>query len=275
MESKQLTIFDDAWLSLAASQPAADSWVQDVMEDMKGCGGLYLNTLIIWFQRFPLKGKKHLKQGLESFDNTQHLGAVNELSWWELMTLFGWSPQLLLASATSRPDFHILTPTHFFCEVTTLNVSEKDRILLDSGKGVKLNHGPTIGRILRKITKDKTEQIEYGASKKKPSILVLFDYTTWTHFGAQLYRELFHYLLGENSGFLRLPRELSALVYVERKVIDGRIAISKQRSAVYHNPKATYPLSETVFHMIRQYCLRLDEVKPTEFITTKGDWFLL
>jgi len=278
MVSKQLSVFDNHWLSLAASQADNDSWVKQVVKDIKGSGGIYLCILRIWFQRFPLKSNKdkgHLKEGLESFNTKDHLGAVNELSWWELMTSFGWSAQPLPAFTTSRPDFHILTPTDFFCEVTTLNVSEKDRMLLDSGKGVRLNHGPTIGRILRKITNSKKEQIEYGASKKKSSILVLFDYTTWSGFGARLYRELVHYLLGENFGFLSLPSELSAMIYTERKVIDGHIVISKERSAVYHNPQAVYPIPETIFQMMRQFFLRLDEVEPSEFITTKDHWFLL
>jgi hypothetical protein len=94
--------------------------------------------------------------------------------------------------------------------------------------------------------------MSYPAIQTRPGTLVLFDYTIWGAFGTQFFRFLADFLLGKGRGFQELPPELSALVYVERKVVDGRIATSQDRSAIYYNPNAKYPLPVGTFTALNQ-----------------------
>lgn len=276
-KKKQIVLFDDNWLIQASSRKNDDQWVDDVMNQINGSGGIYLNTLRLWFDRFslPSKQKNHLKQGIESFNNSDHLGGVNELAWWKFINSFGWSASPVRAGKGKRPDFHVIRPCEFFCEVTTLNISEKEKKLLVSGKGVPLNHNVSLERILKKIVEEKSEQIKYGASKSKPSVLILFDYTFWSGLGTQFYRAFANFLLGKRAGFKELPAELSLIIYVERSVIDGRIGISKERSAVYHNPNPLFTMSETIFQMMRQYRLNIEETLPVQVENKSAHWFWL
>jgi len=270
-------IFDQDWLSKASSIQRGGQWVDDVIAEINGSGGIYLSTLRLWFSQFPIsaKQKRHLKQALESFNNTDHLGAVNELAWWKFTNSFGWSSSPIHTGKDKRPDFYVDSPSEFFCEVTTLNLSEKESGLLKSGKGVNLDHNLTLQRVLKKVVEEKNEQIKYGASKKRPCVLVLFDYTFWSGFGTQFYQALADFLLGICKGFMKLPPGLTAIVYVERNVLDGRMAISRGRSAVYHNPNSLFKLPETVFQMMRQYSLNKKEVLPPLKQTNPEYWFWL
>lgn len=277
MATPSVAVFDSNWIKLASKAPH-NSWASDVLSDLNRAGGIYLNTLRLWFERFPFRSPKQrnaLKNQLENLVNEDHLGGVNELCWWEFLTSFGWSAESIFTQKQRAPDFEVKSPETFFCEVTTLNVSNKDKKALRQGRSVPLNHSKTIGRILKKITTDKRGQIAYGASKKAPSVLILFDYTTWSGLGTQFYWVLASYLLGQTAGFRHLPLELSALVYVEKKAIDGRIVLSKIRSAVFHNPYATYRMSENVFCMLRQYWKTLTAIPPAQVLREKDAWFWL
>jgi hypothetical protein len=169
--SRELPLFDDNWFNLVLSRRGGTEWVDDVVRHLDGSGSTYLNTLRIWFQRFPLsnKQKRHLKQSLESFNNADHLGGVNELSWWELMMSFKWAATPIPPSKASLPDFHITFPHEFFCEVTTLNPSDYERKKSSEREGLALDHSHSIERILTKIAREKSEQIRYGYLQKKPS----------------------------------------------------------------------------------------------------------
>jgi hypothetical protein len=270
-------LFDNHWFDSASKKSHSNQWVDDVMHQINGAGGIYLNTLRLWFERFPVskKQKKHLKNRIESFNNADHLGGVNEIVWWEFANSFGWTAKPINAGKATTPDFIVTKPEEFFCEITTLNLSEKERKLLDSGDGVTLDHNLSIERIMKKVVGEKAEQIKYGASREKPSVLVLFDYTFWSGFGTQFYRALASFLLGDNLGFVKLPTELSGIVYVERKVVDGKIGISKNRSAIYHNPNSLYKLSDSPFGMIKQYLLDMKEVPAMETPDGKEHWIWL
>ncbi|MBI3457976.1 MAG: hypothetical protein HY002_19540 [Candidatus Rokubacteria bacterium] len=63
----------------------------------------------------------------------------------------------------------------------------------------------------------------------------------------------------------------SAIVYVERKVLAGRIAISQQRSAIYHHPAARYPLARGTFDVLRQFRREIGEAEPA----SQEDWIWL
>lgn len=263
--SKNVTVFDAAWLARARASTHGPSWIAGVLDTLDAEGTLYLDSIRVWFNKFPLtsiKDKRALKTRLESFDNSDHLGGVNELSWWEFMRKTNINSVPVTTSTAPRPDFQVLAPTDFYLEVSTLNLSDAERQKFERGEGVSLNHSETLRRILVKAADEKKRQIAFAANQKRPCALVLFDYTTWSAFGTQLFRFFANGLLGKPFEFSRLPAELSALVYVERKVIEGRLAISRDRSAVYYNPCAIYPLPVGTFSAITQFSLQMMEIQP-------------
>lgn len=165
------------WEKEAMSHKSSHSWVSDVLRSEYGKN--YLETIQTWFNKYP-KASEHLKNLLESFVTEDHLGGANELFWWELMKKFQWKAHSIPENSERRPDFHITVPLEFFCEVTTLNISNKDRVALRSESGAELNYEATIFRVLRKATEEKKAQIDYSFKQGYPGILVLFDYTTWS-----------------------------------------------------------------------------------------------
>jgi len=257
-----MRLFDNTWFNSVFKRSRENQWIDYVMDQINGSGKIYIDTLRIWFERFPVsnKHKKHLKNRLESFNNSDHLGGVNEIAWWEFINSLGWTAKPIDAGKGNTPDFNITKPEDFFCEITTLNMSEKERKLIGS-VGVALDHNRSIKRIMKKVVSEKAGQIEYGASRKRPSFLVLFDYSFPSHFETRFYYDLANFLFGDTLGFMKLPTELSGVVYVERNVdIEGKIYISKDRSAVYHNPNSLYKVSDSVFQMIRQYKIQMKEI---------------
>lgn len=235
------------------------------MDTLDTGGGLYLAALRLWFERFPLKSetqKRALRTRLESFTTSDHLGAVNELSWWEFMRRADIEAIPIPPTRAPRPDFKITAPSESFVEVSTLNVSDAEKRQLQTGRGIDLDHSETLRRLLLKAAGEKKAQIEYAASQSRPCSLVLFDYTTWSGLGTQFFRFLATSLLGPRPAFTQLPSALSALVYIERKVIDGRLAISRRRSASYYNPNASCPLPLGTFGALRQFWHEMREAEP-------------
>jgi hypothetical protein len=257
-------IFDDNWLKEARAKSNSDSWVNAVIETLDTTGQIYLSTLRLWFERFPLnaKEKKHLRIRLESFQNTDHLGGVNELAWWEFMQREGIKGKPL-SSSKPCPDFQLEPPADCFVEVSTLNVSEKDKAKFKDGCPVALDHNETIRRVIGKLTDDKRCQLTYAVERKKAGVLALFDYTEWSGYGTQFFGVLGGALLGTQFEFKNLPPELSAIAYVERKVLeDGRIVLSRQRSAIYYNPLALHPLRRGVFSTLGEFSCQLVSIEP-------------
>jgi hypothetical protein len=156
-------------------------------------------------------------------------------------------------ATSATPDFLVAAPSEFFVEVSTLTISARDKSKLDAGDSVELDHSETLRRILGKFTNEKMKQLSHAAAQNKPCVLVLFDYTSWSAFGTQLYRFLGEFLVGKQHGFQSLPAELSALIYVERKCINGHIGISQLRSAVYYNPNAMHAISVDTFSSLNQF----------------------
>lgn len=270
-----ITIFDVDWINNARANTDDTSWVSDLIATLDTSGGIYLASLRLWFNRFPLneKQKRGLAAKIENFRNEDHLGAVNELAWWAFLRQEQFNANPIAVRKSSTPDFWVRAPSEFFIEVSTFNVSKKDQLTLRVGDSVKLDHAGTMRRILEKFTDEKQKQFNYAVDRKMPCVLVLFDYTTWSAFGTHFYRFLANFLLGNNRGFQSLPVELSALVYVERKVFDdGRIAISRARSGVYYNPNAKYSLPEGTFTSLNQFWGQM--VEP-EAITTLEGWVWL
>ncbi|WP_031433722.1 hypothetical protein [Methylomarinum vadi] len=259
-----MEVFGEKWIERAKKVTDVDSWAYNVIRSIDTTGGIYLNTLRIWCEQFPTtnKQKKPLKQRIESFSNVDHLGGVNELSWWKFLLSSNLGAEPVPTTTSPRPDFKVLTPTEFFIEVTTLNISDSEKKKLEADGAVPLDHMETLRRILLKSTNDKCEQIAFASVERRPCCLVLFDYTIWSGYGTQLFMYLASYLLGKQCGFQDLPVELSALIYVERKVMDGRIGLSLDRSAVYYNPNAAHPLAIGTFTALRQFWYQTVEVEP-------------
>jgi hypothetical protein len=269
-----LTVFDDDWRVNASGNALPDSWARDVIATLDQDGGTYLDTLSLWFGRFPLTSQRHrwtLKTRLESLATVDHLGAVNELSWYEFMRHEKMEASPLPPVDLPRPDFKVTAPVDLFVEVSTLNVSGAERRALQSTGGVDLNHMETLRRLLRKATDEKTAQIEHAASEHLPCLLVLFDYTFWSGLATDYCRFLATALLGEPGAFPQLTVALSAIAYVERKIVAGRIAISLRRSAIYHNPAASHPLAPDILNVLRKFGRTTGEIEPA----SHEDWLWL
>jgi hypothetical protein len=248
-------IFSEKWLSDQRQSVRVDSWASRVMEDLHNYGEMYLDLLRKWYESFPLsnKQKRNLKARIESAKDEDHLGAVNELTWWAFMQWARMDPNPIPTTSGSRPDFFAKYPVEFFCEVSTLNLSKDEKSKLQVGQGVPLNHPETVRRVLGKMTDEKEAQLAFALQQKKPCVLVIFDYTEWSGYQTQFFRFLADVLLGKQQGVRNLPAALSALVYVEDQAFRGRIRISSERSAVYYNSRATHPLPESTFPALNQY----------------------
>jgi hypothetical protein len=269
---RELSLFDSNWLSSAFTRAPQDSWAHDVLLNLASNGGIYLATLKAWFARFP-KPSIEMKNQLENFVTSAHLGAVNEIFWWEWMKRFHWVAEPVDGKKQRRPDFHVTKPFDFFCEVTTQNISDevKEKLSKDHAIDLKEERARTMERLFVKAQQEKLDQIRYGASQGRPSVLVLFDYTFWSAFGVP-FDKLSGYLFGEQKWFLRLPSELSAIVYADRQVQNGRLGINQRRSAVYHNPYAQFRLPKTVFRMLFQHESTRDIVSPAKSLLEPEEW---
>jgi hypothetical protein len=251
-------LYNQSWLDGLKSKFTQESWVSDVIADINGSGGVYLAILREWFLSHPLpsKGKKqHMKNALESLNNSDHLGAVNELCWFRLMCDLSLSPEALPEGRRKTPDFKgkSMLGSVFFCEVTTLNVSDKDSESISAGKGASLNQEIEISRIIRKATEEKAAQLQFGYKNQKGMVFVVFDYSIFSGLGTQRPLALADALLKTPTGLQAMKPYVSAIIYVERYVKGGRSRIRTSQSAVYHNPSADYPISTELFGCFVQY----------------------
>ena len=248
-------IFDDGWILEAQNKSSNNSWARAVMDTFEKAGRTYLETLRKWYNGFPhdAKEKKDLKIKLEDLNDVAHLGGVNELSWFELIKHFNW--QIMPVSANVRhPDFYISHPSDFYCEVSTLNLSGAET----SGIGGLINHDLAANRILRKAIDEKADQLTYAEEKRHPALLAVFDYSSCSGLGTQRYSAIADTLLM----FPDLPSALSAFMYVDKGVNEeGKIIIYGERSAVYHNPCASFSLPFDLFDMFPQFYVELKESK--------------
>lgn len=274
MMDQAVKMFDEDWRARVLGDAFGDSWAHEVMATLDGDGGRYLEILALWFGRFPLAPEKQrweLKRRLECLTTSDHLGAVNELSWYQFMCRAGLQASPLPTANAPRPDFRVTVPAEFFVEVSTLNISEAERKSLLATGGVNLNHHATLRRLLLKAGDEKDAQIAHAASEGRPCLLVLFDYSYWSGHPTNYFHFLASGLLGEQMAFAKLPVALSAIAYVSRRVHDGRIEISQRRSAIYYNPAAAYPLAVGSFDLLPQFWRDIGEIKPK----AQEDWIWL
>ena len=229
--------------------PKHESWISNVIADIEGSGGVYLAILREWFLSHSFLSdakKRHMKNALESLDNSNHLGAVNELCWFRFMRDLSLCPESIPENNNRKtPDFKGKSKlgTEFFCEVTTLNVSREDSESISCCKNVSLNQEIEISRIIRKATEEKAEQLQFGYNDQKGMVFVVFDYSIFSGVGTQRPLALAEALLKTPTGLQAMKPYVSAIIYVERYVKRGRSRIRTSQSAVYHNPSADYPIS--------------------------------
>jgi len=229
-------LFDNNWMKTAYTE---DSWAKAVIDDIDNYGSVYLDCLSEWFGTFPgsNKQKKGLKSGLLNFENCAHLGAVNELSWWIYLTSRGLSLERIPEGKLPTPDFVLNTDTeNIIFEVTTLNPSKDIRC-----RDLQYSQVNSLRRIVYKATKDKVQQLSYGSEKNMPAVLVLFNYDEWSGLSSQFFHKLNDSIVDH-----ALPKELSAILYLERFVDSGRSLYKKESASVFRNPLAQYSLKHDI-----------------------------
>lgn len=256
-------MFNQEWIDKATKLTDTSSWAHEVLDDLESTGSIYLNTLRIWYKNFPgtKKQKKPLRQRIESFCNEDHRGGVSELSWWKFMQNNKFDVKPVPIAKGARPDFKVKKPTEFFIEVSTLNVSDKEKEQLKRNGSIPLNHSHLLHRILLKSTSDKNKQISFAHQKGCPCCLVLFDYTTWSAFGFHFFHYLGNYLLEQGRFLKKFPKEFSALIYVERKAIKGNIGLNLNHSFIYYNKNAEYQLAPGTFNDFLEYTHELLKIE--------------
>lgn len=230
-------LFGDEWV--ASVKNAENSWISDALENINGFGDVYLKCLSNWFFELPgtNKKKKHLKVSLKSTNNSDHLGAANELSWWKFWASRDFIIEPISTSKSNTPDFILkFQDLRVIFEVTTINPSNNKRC-----REINYSHKNSLKRIISKAYKDKEGQFQYGYEREIPSVLVLFNYDEWGGFGTQ-----FHRFMNDSNLFGDILLELSAMIYVERFVIDGKPKFKKDSIVIVDNPNARYSFPEEV-----------------------------
>ncbi len=237
-------LFNEEWVKQASADRNPASWATRALDDSTG-GQVYLATLEQWFDAYPLKtdDKSQMAGRLRNLkENEAHLGAVNELVWWQLMKRMDWKAEPVpCKKGVYTPDFLVRHPHRLHVEVTTENVSAKDRADVRP-----LDHKETARRLLN-IVCGKKGQLCAAAAEGQPIALAVFDYTAWSGFGAEVARGIAEYVVCPDRLNATIPAEASAIVFVLSQFDGERFRVSVDQSAVYHNPVATHPLPESVF----------------------------
>ncbi|WP_411725347.1 hypothetical protein [Methyloglobulus sp.] len=258
-------LFDISWKEKKSVEleNAKCSWANAVFEDISGDGDTYLKTISRWFEEFTDSNKSEQDgdklNKLQSTITQEHLGAVNELSWWKFLKSRGFDLQPIPIEKKgtsnsddseknkSTPDFNLnFKGSNVIFEVTTLNPAETVKCKLDDAQK------QSFYRIITTSIHNKRKQIEKVHDQKKPFVLVLFNYDNWSGLGTQFYKliddkELFSGLskiLSERPqsrcAEIEISRGLSTIIYVERYVRNGISHYKKDSMVIVHNPNADF-----------------------------------
>jgi len=263
--SNNIEIFSESWRG-DKNIPRC-SWKKDVLKDLNTTGAIYISTLRQLFKKYPFKDtkqKKLMHKRLENTENYVHLGAVNELTTWAYLLHEGYKVTPLPASNKPSPDFKVDSPSEFFVEVTTVNQSKIDQKAYANNESVPLNHENFLKQFTNKLSdSEKINQIKHADNCKKPGVLFIYDYTTWSGFGIDNFTFLNKQFINST---ISLPVELSAIVYLIRKVLEGRIALSRNYSGVYINPTATFKLPAEPFPSLNQFIQNIQSAKDSHWL---------
>lgn len=262
-------VFDSAWREKAALASGRNSWFDELFPVMSTEHEIGLLNLRLWVESLPMNEEQRadFKRRLESHDSAEHWGAVAELTWWRLLQKHNIEAALIptvKSQGNSRPDFEITRPTQFHAEVTTLNPSQKDIKAFSLGEGVALDHAETIRRFIGKLTEAKKKQLQYSRERGAPTVLAVFDSAISTGVGSYFKISFKDWLFGgEQSTSNTLPSDLSAIVYLRKSMHEGRTAVVKSSSAVFHNPDAKIELPHESLSFLPQHYLCTTFVEPT------------
>ena len=220
-----------------------NNWSSDVL--LSDNGNIYLKRIEKWFSQFPLtnKQKNGLESRLTSLDNSDHLGAINELCWWIFWVSRGFDLIPIPTTKNPTPDFILrYCDLRVIFEVTTLNLA-KDRFCSE----ITHCQNSSIRRIIKKIYTDKIEQLQYGYSLNILAVLVLFNYDQWSGLDTQFYR-----LLNKPKFIKIMPNEMSALIYVEKYIIDEKPCFKRDSLAIIPNPNSILPFPDKIFEILER-----------------------
>ncbi len=248
-----MELFDKDWK--AKTRQLSQSWIHELFQSTEKEREIYFSQLRRWFANVQMtnKPKRKLRQRLQSHLNSEHLGAVNELTWLAFLKKLDFDVDTISETSSSRPDYVIHSPVEFYAEVTTLNVSDKNKSSIENEDVIELDHAETTRRLLGKVTDEKLEQLKYAFINNKPCVLVIYDYGWWSGFGTYYHLALKDHLFGERGYFEKLPNELSAIVYMMREVSDGAITVMLDKSAVYHHPDPLISLPKNTINQLQQF----------------------
>ncbi len=248
MNNQQNECYNDKW---RCNRPSSCSWAEEVLNDIDGNGGLYLSKINNWFQNYPGadKSKDQLKISLESYENGSHLGAVNELFWYNLALNLGWKlipVPVIDKKGQNRPDFECTSPTSFYCEITTLNWPNNN-----CNKKFPIDN--ELNRLYGKPTeKNKQAQTEWCQEQKKPQVLIVFDYSNFSGLGTQHQKSLSDFFQNPPEGFPPISEGLSAFLYLERYIEEGKFMLRMSKSELICNRNARFPIEKNIFDWLDQ-----------------------
>ncbi len=256
-------LFDISWKEEKSVEleNAKDSWANAVFEDLSGDGNTYLNTISRWFEEFTITSNK---QDVDKFNKLQstitqeHLGAVNELSWWKFLTCRGFDLKPITTGNKPSPDFNLnFEGSNIIFEVTTLNLAEDVKCKLDDAQK------QSYYRIITNSIHGKRNQIEKVHEQKKPFVLVLCNYDNWSGLGTHFYKlindkEFFSdvsKILSERPqskcSEIEISKGLSAIIYVVRRVRNGISFYEKDSMVIVHNPNAEFSCLKAIGEIVK------------------------
>jgi hypothetical protein len=124
--------------------------------------------------------------------------------------------------------------TSVIFEITTVNISCKNEC-----RNLQYSKGDTSRRILNKVATEKRSQFIYGSDRECPVILVIFNYDEWTALGVESGDDVVRYI-----GDRDVPRELPAIIYMERYVRAGVSMYKNSCTSINLNREAMFRVDD-------------------------------
>ena len=245
-----INIFDETWRADVLQQ-CENSWALDAVDNNTGEGQEYLMLISNWYGMYmeASDADGHLLRRLRSHKNTIHVEGVHELTWHAYLNMHGMEVTPIPTRRNEKTaDFHVNGSSSYVMEITSLNSSETK----DEQSCKTLDSEKTLKRTLRKLNY-KAQQLNTAVKDGVAGVVVIFDYSEFSGLGVNNCSFIEQYLNCTDNAHYSWSRNISALVFIHRDVLDGRPSIRRNRSAVFHNPIAYYPVNESVFTDLVQH----------------------